>query len=86
MIDGSLAQAHRGPAYNPQYAWEWNGLLVSADPVAADAVGAGIIEKRRKELDLPSLKQAGRPPGHIQTAQSLEVGTADLDRIRKIEI
>lgn len=86
VIDGMLAQANRGPAYAPQYAWEWNGLLVSRDPVAADAMGTDIIEQRRAEVDLRSLKQVGRPPAHVATAQKLGLGVADPQRIEIVEI
>lgn len=86
VIDGMLAQSNRGPAYAPQYAWEWNGLLVSRDPVAVDAVGTLIIEERRAETGLRTLKQAGRPPAHVATAQKLGLGVADEERIEVVEI
>ena len=86
VTDGTLAQPHRGPAFAPQYAWNWNGLIVSRDPVAADAVGVEVIEKRRKALNLPHLRASGRPPVHVQTAERLGLGLAEMSRIERIEI
>jgi len=34
--------------YSPQYLWPYCGLIVSKDPVAADATGARIIEAKRR--------------------------------------
>jgi len=35
--------------FNEKYTWRYNGLIVSFDPVAADATGLRIIEARRRE-------------------------------------
>jgi hypothetical protein len=59
---------------------------VSRDPVAADAVGARIIEQKRREMNLPGLKTAGREPTHIRTAEAIGVGYAAEDRISLVQI
>ena len=48
-----------GPAYNPQHAIDYCGLLVSQDPVALDRIGVKLIEEVRKEKGLPALKDGG---------------------------
>ena len=59
---------------------------MSQDPVAADRVGADIIEKQRSLEGLSPLKQAGRAPIHIQTAAKSGLGVGDLQQIEKIVI
>jgi len=86
VCDASRVQVNNGPAYYENYAWEYGGLLVSRDPVALDYLGWQIIEKRRKELNLKSLKEAGREPKYIMTADRLQLGHANERYINKLEI
>jgi uncharacterized protein (DUF362 family) len=85
VCDALVAQYNGGPAYKPQWAWNFSGLLIGTDTVALDYVGANIIEQKRKEIRMPSLKQAGREPKYIQTAASLGLGTSDPSQIDVIE-
>lgn len=34
--------------FDPSYVWNYNGLIVSTDPVAADSIGLQIIQQKRK--------------------------------------
>ena len=86
VCDASRPQAQAGPAFEPQWAWNYGGVIVSTDPVALDAVGATILEDRRKELGLPSLKEAERYPSYISTAERLGLGSADEAKIKVKEI
>jgi uncharacterized protein (DUF362 family) len=86
IIDGLMGLYNGGPAFKPQWAWPYSGLLLSQDPVAVDLIGTEIIEKKRKSKGLPSLKQDGRFPVHIQTAAKKGLGTGDLKKIEKIII
>jgi len=86
ICDGLVAQCHAGPSYKQQWAWNFSGLIISRDSVAADAVGADIIEKKRKEMDLKSLAQQGRPPKYIAAAARLGLGENRLDKIKLIKI
>ncbi len=86
IFDAVNAQYEGGPPYIPQFAWEFDGLLVATDPVAADFVGWQIIEQKRHEMGLPSLKQVHREPHYILTAADSEhrLGVADPAKIRVI--
>ena len=86
IIDGLMGQYNGGPAFKPQWAWPYSGLLLSQDPVAADLVGTEIIEKQRKSKGLPSLEQVGRFPVHIQTSAKKGLGTGDLKKIKRLEL
>ncbi|UCD70694.1 MAG: DUF362 domain-containing protein [Syntrophobacterales bacterium] len=40
----------RGPHhYNPNYVWDYKGILVSSDPVAVDAVGVRLLSAKRRD-------------------------------------
>lgn len=86
VCDGTRAQYHNGPAASPGYAWPFSGLIVSADFVAADAVGAALLEAERKARGLGPLADEGRPPKHIATAGARGLGEADLSQIDQIEV
>jgi len=84
ICDAITLQYQGGPAYRPQFALDYRSLLLSQDPVAIDRIGAGLIEEKRKEKGLPSLKEAGREPTHIVTAAKKGLGVDNLDKIEFI--
>ncbi len=85
VIDALLAQCEGGPAYRPQYAWPFNGVLVSTDSVAVDRVGLQIIEAQRKKKGLHSLKAMKRHPQWLETASRLGLGECNHENIQIIE-
>jgi uncharacterized protein (DUF362 family) len=82
VCDAARIQIHNGPAHFPRYAVEYGGLLVSRDPVALDYTGWEIIEARRKEFKLKSLKEEGRFPSYIFTAGERKLGFSRRDKIQ----
>ncbi len=59
-----------GPThYSSKYIWSYNGLIVSADPVAADATGMWIIQAKRKE-QFGEERPINPPPKHIAIADT----------------
>ena len=77
----------RGPHhYSPKYIWPYKGLLVSTDPVAADAVGLEILKAKRKEFfgkERPFITKTK----HVQVADTRHgVGISDLRRIKVIKL
>jgi hypothetical protein len=86
VIDGLTAQCHGGPAKRSRWMWPYNGLLVSTDPVAADAVCWRIIEERRKKIGLPSLAEEQREPSWIATAHEIGLGESRTEHINVVEV
>ena len=84
IIDGLRAQCNGGPAFKSQWSWNYQGIILSRDPVAADTIGLKIIEKQRHLKGLPTLKEADRYPSYIKTAASKQLGTADMKKIELI--
>ena len=88
ICDGTTAQYEGGPSYMPQWTWPFNGLLVSRDPVALDYTGWQLIERRRAEKGMKSLKDAGRAPAYIATAADAQhsLGTNDPRQIDRVDV
>jgi len=86
VMDGTRAQYHGGPAARREYMWDFHGLIVSDDIVAADAVAAQLIDKVRLTKGLKALKQEGRPAKHIRTAAKYGLGRADPELIECVEL
>jgi uncharacterized protein (DUF362 family) len=88
ISDALNAQYDGGPSYMPQWMWPFNGVLVSRDPVALDYVGWKIIEKKRQEMGVASLREDKREPVYIATAADSEhrLGICDPQRIERVEI
>ena len=88
ICDGIIAQYEGGPSYMPQWSWPYNGLLLARDPVALDTIGWQILEQKRAEKGLKSLKEVEREPLYIATAADAQhrLGTNDLKRIDLMEV
>ena len=88
ISDALVAQCHGGPSYKSQYAWYYNGIIMTNDPVAHDYISWQIIEQKRKEKGLPSLKEQERYPSWIATAGEKErkLGTNEPAKIELIHI
>jgi len=86
VCDATRAQYNAGPGRVPHYGWAFGGLIVSGDVVAADAVGAALIEEQRLKHGLRRLADEGRPTRHIATAGARGLGEADLGKIERIEV
>jgi hypothetical protein len=72
--------------FNRAYTWPYGGLVVSRDPVAADAVGAAIIAAQRR-AHFGEERPIQPPPHHIEAAERLfRLGTARLDRIELVRL
>lgn len=85
ILDALIVQFHKGPSFHARWAAQYEGLIFGLDPVATDAIGWSIIEKLRAEKGLPSLKEEGRPPSYLETAQTLGIGENDPRKIQIIE-
>ncbi len=77
----------RGPHYfDSRYVWQYKGLVVSNDPVAADAVGLKLIQAKRlehfgKEVELETT------PKHVKVADVKHgLGVSDLNKIELIKL
>lgn len=86
LCDGMTAQYQGGPGLMAKYTWRPGLFLASRDPVALDAVGGGIIERKRSAEGLPSLAEDGRAPAFIETAAECGLGTADPDAVRVVYV
>jgi hypothetical protein len=72
--------------FDRRYVWPYKGLIVGTDPVAVDAVGAHLLQKKRigffgedRALDVP--------PVHIMVAdKKYHLGVSDLSRIQLIKL
>ncbi len=85
VADALSAQCDGGPPFMPQWTWDFGGLILATDPVAADTFGWEAIEQQRSERGLPTLCEAKREPTYIRTAEELGLGIGGRDRIEVIQ-
>jgi len=86
VVDALRPLCHGGPQVNPQYLWNYGGIIVGTDAVAVDRVGLDIIQKRRNEVRGEEWPLSP-PPKHIATAAAkYHLGEANLDRIEVVEV
>jgi hypothetical protein len=72
--------------FNRAHTWPYAGLVVSQDPVAADAVGAAIIAARRREF-FGEDRPLAPSPHHIAVADTrYGVGVSRLDAVELVRL
>jgi hypothetical protein len=72
--------------YSKSYIWPYCGLIVSTDPVAADAIGADIIQAKRNEYFAKERPISPRPL-HIEAADTrYGLGNSHPARIELIKL
>jgi hypothetical protein len=72
--------------YAKEYTWEYKGLIVSRDPVAADATGLRIIQAKRKE-HFGDDRPLQMTPHHITLADTRHhLGVSDPGRIELVKL
>ncbi len=77
-----------GPVYSPEHLWRPNALIVGEDRVAVDQSAWQMLDRKRVEEGLSTLKDAGREPRYIATAADAahRLGTNDPRRIQLLEV
>ncbi|UCF56849.1 MAG: hypothetical protein JSW15_12400, partial [Deltaproteobacteria bacterium] len=72
--------------FSSRYIWRYCGLIVSTDPVAADATGARIIQAKRNAF-FGEERPIGPPPLHIAAADTrFGLGNSRSDQIQLIKL
>jgi hypothetical protein len=72
--------------FSKQHTWSYRGLIVSSDPVAADAVGARIIQGKRNAY-FGEERPISPPPRHIVAADArFGLGNSRPERIELIRL
>jgi hypothetical protein len=72
--------------FNPRYVWNYYGLIVSFDPVAADSTGLCIIQAKRRDF-FGEDRPLSPPAKHIFEADTrYNLGTSDPNKIDLIKI
>lgn len=70
IMDGLRAVYHSGPfAWNPDFHWEARTLFMGTDPVAIDRIELETVERKRRELGVPSLWD--RDPRNLGSANEM---------------
>ncbi len=72
--------------FSRSYTWPYGGLIVSTDPVAADATGARIIQAKRNE-HFGKERPISPRPLHIEAADAkFGLGNSHPDRIELVKL
>ncbi len=77
-----------GPGFQPQYLWHPGTLIVGHDRVAVDSTAWQILDRKRVQAGLPTLKADGREPLYIATAADAahRLGTNNPQHIHLVEV
>ena len=78
FMDGLIAQYAGESKYEPNYAFHFNTLYASKDPVALDATALREIEKWRKQAKLPDTLKSAL---YLEAAEAMGLGNYAADKI-----
>ncbi len=85
IIDALRPLCDKGPQPDPRYQWNYNGVIASTDPVAAEAVGLRIIQAKRDQIKGEPWPLSP-PPLCVEAAdKQYGLGTCDLAKIKIIK-
>ncbi|MBC7287724.1 MAG: DUF362 domain-containing protein [Armatimonadetes bacterium] len=82
VIDATRGNYRNGPGGRPDAIWAEQALIVSANPVAADALGLEILDRKRAQVGLGSLAQKAH---HIATAAQIGLGPNERSKMNVLE-
>jgi len=86
IVDALRVLYHGGPQVDPRYLWDYQGLILGADPVAVDVVCLNILQRKRNEINPPEWLLSP-PPKHIEVAdKKFGLGTSDLKKIKIVTV
>ena len=72
--------------FSRRYTWPYSGLILSTDPVAADSIGARIIQAKREDY-FEKERPISPPPLHILAAdRRFGLGNSHPERIGLIKL
>lgn len=72
--------------FDRRYVWPYKGLIVGTDPVAVDAVGAHLLQRKRITF-FGEDRALDAPPMHIKVAETkYRLGVSDLQRIHLVKL
>jgi uncharacterized Fe-S center protein len=86
VCDALRVQVHAGPGYKPKWTREFNGILVSTDPVALDAVGLEETDRMRRAAGLRTFREEGRYPEYLAAASQLGLGVSERGGIDVVNL
>jgi len=83
ILDALLTQCAGGPKFNPIFCEGVGVLYVSRDPVAIDSLALNMLERMRKQMNVPPIGDAA---SYIASAPSYNLGTNDRRRIQLVRV
>jgi len=73
-----------GPQINPLYRWNYRGIIVSSDPVAADTVCLKICQAKRNLFKGEEWPIAPPPDNIVAADRTYHLGTSDPAKIKLV--
>jgi uncharacterized protein (DUF362 family) len=82
IVDALQGLCAQGPQKDPKYMWNYNGLLVSTDPVAAEAIALQILQAKRNSFKGGETWEISPAPLSVAAAdKKYNLGTSDRAKI-----
>jgi len=85
IVDALRPLFDKGPQVDPQYLWDYNGIIAGTDPIAVEAVCLKIIQTKRDQFKGEPWPLSP-PPTCVETAdKEYHLGCSDLGKIQVVK-
>jgi hypothetical protein len=82
LVDALRPLCDKGPQPDPQYMWDYKGLIAGTDPVAVETIGLRIIMEKRRALR-GEVWPISPPPLCVAAAdEQFHLGTSRMEEIK----
>ncbi len=81
LVDALAGAYEGGPQKDPKYVWNYNGLIASTDPVAAETIALKIIMAKRKAVKGEEWEISPAPLCVAAADKEYKLGTSDPAKI-----
>lgn len=82
LVDALRPQCDKGPQEDPQFQWDYNGLLAGTDPVAVEAISVQILLAKRRAVRGEPWPLASPPLCMTAADEKFGLGTSRLEEIK----
>jgi hypothetical protein len=82
LVDALRPQCDKGPQVDPQFQWDYNGLIAGTDPVAVEAISVRILLAKRRAVRGEPWPLASPPLCMTVADEKFGLGTSRIEEIK----
>jgi hypothetical protein len=82
LVDALRPQCDKGPQADPQFQWDYNGLIAGTDPVAVETIALRILLEKRRAMRGEPWPLSAPPLCVVAADEKFGLGTSRIEEIK----